>query len=156
MKTRIGFVSNSSSSSFILKLKNEKQFEKKLNNLVKYLAEDSQNWRGGAEGKKEYNKVMNAYKRFKRLPTYKDVLKGLIGIQFPSCSYDTYIMRIVDTIYCATSNHVVEFRDDNDWEYVDEGWHDINPAYKALDTIIVSSKYVSFSNDFKILTYKEI
>ena len=156
MKTRLGFVSNSSSSSFILNLKNDKQFEKKLNDLVKCLAEDRQSWNDEPEDKIEYNKVMNAYKRLKRLPIWSDILSGKLGIQFPSCNYDTYIIAIADKLYCSTSNHVQSFKDDGDWQYVDEGWEDSNPEYDALDSIIRNAKYVSFDHDFKIMTFKEI
>jgi hypothetical protein len=156
MKLRLGFVSNSSSSSFILKLdtnadkkKVEKAIAVQIGEVVKAVAEHELDWgETPAEGKKQCNKVKNAFLRLKKTKLWPAILKGELGVQFPSVNYHTYILRCDDRVLCDTSWHLRCF--DFPWTYVSE------MLIKDDGDKISEAKYVSFNHDLKVMTYKDI
>jgi hypothetical protein len=156
MKIRKGFVSNSSSSSFILNLKSEKQLEKKIDALIRERLDNCNTWNEDkSESKKEQNIIKNRYNRLKRTGTWNDIMSGKLGLALPSCNYNTYIVRKDDRVYCATSNHVECLRDDIDWQYSDFDYDNCAEDNKA-GQVIKGIQYVSFMDDLKIRSYEEI
>lgn len=97
MKIRSGFVSNSSSSSFII---SDKDF-KTTGDLVKYMIKkqikENRNydydWKDDA-----INCEKNYIKRAKKLSDDQSV-------SFPSCNYDTYIKKVGDCYLVSTCNN---------------------------------------------------
>jgi len=88
MKTRNGFVSNSSSSSFILSGK--KTVLEYARQMVPYRD------RGD-----EDSELDNQLERLQEDPTWNDNAP----IWFNSCNYDTFIIRLGDHVYIATCNN---------------------------------------------------
>lgn len=105
MKIRNGFVSNSSSSSFII----SNNHFKSVRDLAKYMIK-RQIDEIKFEDKNDWNKEYIKYK--------KDYIKRLNNIDenhpvsFPSCNYDTYIRKVGDVYLVATCNNT-------DWELYD-------------------------------------
>ena len=99
MKIRNGFVSNSSSSSFIIK---DMDINEVATHMLNTIVEDFSDWR-------ENNKVLATYKKWKE--NLKEILKnpevkdGDIGITMPSCNYRTYIVIKDGEIYVQTANN---------------------------------------------------
>jgi hypothetical protein len=102
MKLRRGFVSNSSSSSFIIG-------NSDIGSIAKYMLDVViKDWTKGKisdEHKQWKNNLKIALKR-------QDILDGKIGITMPSCNYETYIFIKNDRIYISTS-HNHEWKLDN-------------------------------------------
>lgn len=107
MKIRNGFVSNSSSSSFIVDINaGDTDMNTIAMGMFKIITDDFGEWAGpktyGAEIIKKRKIVRaNLTKALKR----KDVIDGQIGIVMPSCNYDTFIIQKNDKIYIATCNN---------------------------------------------------
>jgi hypothetical protein len=111
MKRRNGFVSNSSSSSFI----SERPLpDLAIDMLLAEQKDEEHNWFGSfysqkdiTEVKKRNTRTLNA---IKRAVLMADVLNGTYGICFHSCNYDTYISTKNNICYIDTCNNV-------DWSY---------------------------------------
>jgi len=143
MKIRNGFVSNSSSSSFIVSGTDIKEIATSMLDIV---VEDFSEWN---ENSKERLKIYGKWQ--KNLQTIfklnnKDILEGKIGVCFPSTNYDTYILlKDEDIIHVDTCNN--HSWDLNTWRELDcneiEGMNDflyfdvaINKLRKKLDYYI--------------------
>jgi len=114
MKTRNGFVSNSSSSSFIIGHGN---IEVVASNMLNILLEDDSDWPSTELSSKLKKNLDEAIKN-------KNVKNGSIGITFPSCNYDIYIVKEGDKIYVSTCNNT-------DWSEVE--YSAISKGYGADD-----------------------
>lgn len=112
MKIRNGFVSNSSSSSFIIKGKIDDVANSMLNTVV----EDYSDWNDTDSGfaKSKTRKNKSTYKKWlnnlKIALKNKDVQDGKIGITMPSCNYPTYVLRVGEEVYVSTANN-------HEWDY---------------------------------------
>lgn len=97
----MGFVSNSSSSSFIASAKIDVIAKSMLKTIIKEFSSD---W-----GQKATKKELKEYKKWqdnlKIALKNKDVKTGKIGIVMPSCNYDTYIIFKDDMVYISTCNN---------------------------------------------------
>jgi len=107
MKIRNGFVSNSSSSSFIIDINaGDTDMNTIATGMFKIITDDFGEW---AAPKKYRAKIIkkrkivraNLTKALKR----KDVIDGQIGIVMPSCNYETFIIQKDNKIYIATCNN---------------------------------------------------
>ena len=108
MKVRNGFVSNSSSSSFII----EDSINEVALGMLNIVIDEFGSWDGatydnGATYAKWRENLRVALEN-------RDVKSGKIGITFPSCNYDTYIIKEGNKIYVSTCNN-------HDWSYVSDG-----------------------------------
>lgn len=116
MKTRNGFVSNSSSSSFIVH-DSISNVSKAMLNLV--ISDWEQDRVESAEDKKVHAKwrrnLTNAFKK-------KEIIDGVIGITMPSTNYETYIIEKGNNCYVKTANN-------HNWESV------IDPCYNVVEEI---------------------
>lgn len=107
MKHRNGFVSNSSSSSFILPDGDIKEISRRMLNII--IEDYEENYTG-----KELRRNRVAHKQWiANLNTVlkrKDIKSGEIGITLPSCNYDTYMIIDDSDLYITTCrNHVWNF-----------------------------------------------
>ena len=101
MKIRSGFVSNSSSSSFIV-YSNIKTVTKIMHDII--FDEDS-NYEEPEEKKIRSELKKTIEKNIKKALQRKDVINGKIGIVMPSCNYDTYILQEHKRCIINTSNN---------------------------------------------------
>lgn len=106
MKTRNGFVSNSSSSSFIIPNSNMKKIALSMMQTMIDEAKDY-NDKSHYEYKKE---CMINLKKALQLPYIKS---GKYGIMMKSCNYDTWIIERNGQVYISTCNN-------HDWELPDD------------------------------------
>lgn len=88
MKVRNGFVSNSSSSSFII---SNKKFAT-VSDLAKYMIKQKMQ----DEGSNKYDKLL--IKNLSKIDKNRNM-------SFPSCNYDTYIRKVGDCYLVATCNN---------------------------------------------------
>jgi hypothetical protein len=96
MKLRQGFVSNSSSSSFII---GHNDIGMIATSMLNVIIQDWADGKGPSKMHKEWqNNLKIALKR-------QDVLEGKIGITMPSCNYETYIFVYNNKVYISTSHN---------------------------------------------------
>ena len=165
MKIRNGFVSNSSSSSFIISDKNFKSVRELATYMINRKYDeygDYGDYGGGDKKQDEYRK--NEHDK------YLNFLQNLDenqAITFQSCNYDTYIKKVADCYLISTCNN----EDWDLWKYNtklsedakselkiilqkyndnDDGWYSIN---SLLDG---DSEFYSFDNDYYSLDYQVI
>jgi len=104
MKKRNGFVSNSSSSSFII---GHGEIDTVATDMLNTLINDDSEWPRSDIANEWKSNLSKALKMEK-------VKNGSIGITFPSCNYDTYIVKEGNRIYVSTCNNT-------DWSEAQEG-----------------------------------
>ena len=113
MKTRNGFVSNSSSSSFILNTKNINSVASYMLDLVirefgSWDKDDSpviRSKKTEREKKERLSKYRTWERNLRKAYKIKDIQSGKIGITTPSCNYETYIIKRDNSIYISTCNN---------------------------------------------------
>lgn len=128
MKTRSGFVSNSSSSSFII---NDK-INDVANSMLGTVLEEYFTWDDTRATKKEKALYATWKKNLAIALKNKDIQDGKIGITMPSCNYDTYILRVGKEVHVSTSrNHTWDLDYIKCGEGDDGGEHDI--VYKTIE-----------------------
>ena len=107
MKIRTGFVSNSSSSSFII---SDKSF-KSVRDLALYMINRKyEQYMGYGDRDKQHDKY-----RTKENELYINRLKNIDenqSVTFQSCNYDTYIKKVSDCYLVSTCNN-------EDWDLYD-------------------------------------
>jgi hypothetical protein len=131
MKTRSGFVSNSSSSSFVIPLNNG-QFNT-VADIALYMI-PKREW-------KDDSIVMNNIRR--RL---KSKVDPNCPISFRSCNYDTYIVKTVDGFFISTCNN-------HDWEFeVGNSPGDEDQESYILHSLAYQHRYYNAS--FDIIGYR--
>ena len=98
MKSRQGFVSNSSSSSFII---GHTRIDEVATTMFDIVMED---WNCCDDGK--YREMYEGWRQnLKDALTTSSVLDGTIGLMLPSTNYETYIIIKDGKIYVATANN---------------------------------------------------
>jgi hypothetical protein len=108
MKIRNGFVSNSSSSSFII----EGDIATIASGMLDVVIDEFGYWNGPTY---DNGAVYKQWKdNLKKAISMKDVQNGKIGITFPSCNYDSYIIKDGNKVYVSTCNN-------HDWSSVSSG-----------------------------------
>jgi len=140
MKKRKGFVSNSSSQSFILKGKLISNVARSMLNTV---VEDWLSY----DDRDENRKSQKLYKKWKK--NLEDGLKnskvknGKIGITLPSTNYETYIFKKDKDVYVSTANN-------HQWNYSEMGvaTHPGDGADGGADDLI--HKYIGEQNYFNV------
>jgi hypothetical protein len=121
MKARHGFVSNSSSSSFILE---NIDMEELANSMLDTIIEDWEEWEDSQSLAKEWKK---------KLPEAVQYAKANgVGIMFPSCNYDTHIIEKDGKLLVSTcNNHLWDIQAKN-LDY--EGGEDYETVEEAVDS----------------------
>jgi len=128
MKIRNGFVSNSSSSSFIINGKIDKVAKSMLKTVVK----DYSSW-NDKPTKKEKAVYDKWAKNLEIALKSEDVKNGKVGITMPSCNYETYIIQVKDQVYVSTCrNHEWDLDCSTFGGGADDGEDDI--AYEAINS----------------------
>lgn len=109
MKIRSGFVSNSSSSSFIVNDYNIKDCSK---SIFKTVIKDWSEW--SSDRKTKHKKLYDKWKNnLTKALKNKEVINGTIGIKLPSSNYDTFLILKEGKVYIDTCcNH--------SWRKIDE------------------------------------
>jgi len=136
MKIRNGFVSNSSSSSFIIR-GGEESVGDIATSMLNIVIEDFTDWNDKPTKRNIYNTWKKNLKAALKRP---DVKSGKIGIVMPSCNYDTYIIQKDDTIYISTANNHTWDINATDIEY-DDG-----KDYESLRNVIEDSFFFDIRN----------
>jgi len=136
MKTRNGFVSNSSSSSFIIS--NEKF--KTVRSLAKYMIKKKieENSYYKEDDDSDFINFDKLY--IKRL---MDIDKNQT-VSFPSCNYDTYIRKVGDQYLVATCNNT-------DWDLYEYCTNLSESAIEELEEL--KTKYPKGSDDISNIEY---
>lgn len=146
MKIRKGFVSNSSSSSFIIKnMTLDKLAKSMLDTVIKSYGEYIEPGEKGSSNKTYAKWKKNLAAALKNT----DVKSGKIGITIPSCNYDTYILNNSGTLYVSTCNNHQWELDERNLDNDEEGGE-----YDALKEMINSSMFFDVRN--KIIHSAEI
>ena len=117
MKIRTGFVSNSSSSSFII---STKHFHS-VRDLATYMIKQQMKERYDDEDDQYVEQNKQYIERLQKLDENQ-------SISFPSCNYDTYIKKIADVFIIATCNNT----DWDLWDYTIRLTSDAKYALKEL------------------------
>jgi hypothetical protein len=102
MKTRNGFVSNSSSSSFIIR---NGDIGSVATSMLNTVIDDFGDW-DRDEGETSENPTYDKWRdNLKEALDNPKVENGKIGITMPSCNYETYIFKKGKDIYVSTANN---------------------------------------------------
>ena len=115
MKIRIGFVSNSSSSSFLLNI--NKDIPNTRFVCLSMLKDNEEDLGYGEEKEDTEKKSLEIEEKIKSIAKLMDELEldPNIGYCFNSCNYDTYIFKRGNVIYVDTCNNT-------QWEISEQGF----------------------------------
>jgi len=138
MKKRTGFVSNSSSSSFIIST----EHFPKIKDLATYMIKQQMNEREEGDSDTDwYDQYMKQNKLYiERL----NKLDENQAISFPSCNYDTYIKKIGDVYLVATCNNT-------DWDLWGYTTRLTDTAKEALEEL--QKTFHKKSDDYRYIGY---
>jgi len=136
MKTRKAFVSNSSSSSFMMHGGN---IEEIAIHMLKTIIEDFSEY----DREDDVDKIhARDYKRWKsnlKLALKRqDVKDGALGITMPSCNYDTYLVMNEDYLYITTCNN-------HAWGFSGINYEDYE-EYTSIKNMVKSKMYFNVRN----------
>jgi len=139
MKIRSGFVSNSSSSSFIISDKSFKSVRDLATYMInvkyeQYIDNDMKNKEYDAYSITEYNSYINILKNIDENQ----------AITFQSCNYDTYIKKVADRYLVSTCNN-------EDWELYEYNTKLSDDAISELR--IIQQNYKVNSDDWNTIEY---
>jgi len=140
MKMRYGFVSNSSSSSFII---NNASVEDIATRMLNVVIQEFEDWDNVTDEEKALHvtwkkNLLNAFKN-------DSVKNGDIGITMPSCNYNTYIAKKGDDVYISTSGNHYWGDISNDASYFGGGEDD--GAADDTYEVINNSNYFNIENN---------
>ena len=139
MKTRQGFVSNSSSSSFIINRGDIKETALGMLNIIIEDFEDNDYTPTTKDGKKKERELHKKWMaNLKIALKNQDVKEGKIGITMPSCNYETYLLMKDGIIYIATSRN-------HQWDINERSVED-SDRHEELYSVIRSSNYFNIRN----------
>jgi len=131
MKIRNGFVSNSSSSSFIV----ANTISILSRSMLKTVLDDF-----GYDKRRKYKTYEKWNKNLRNALRRKDVKEGRLGITMPSCNFDTYIIYKEGNCYISTCNNY-------QWgPEVMEGMY-IGEADKTVDNIVEKNNFLNVRNN---------
>ena len=117
MKVRNGFVSNSSSTSFIIDSTNVFNVAKDMLDIIK---QEWLDWDDNKVTKAKTKKQFSKY--YDNIAKLKSILpEGCDGIMMPSCNYDTYIVLDKDENRCLVATCNNHHWDDLHYTSIDEG-----------------------------------
>ena len=133
MKIRTGFVSNSSSSSFIISQNDFPSVRALATYMIKKKMGEREEGDSDTDWYDQYVKQNKEY--IKRLKT----LDKNQSISFPSCNYDTYIRKVGDVYFVATCNNT-------DWELWDYNIKITEKSKEELTKIL--SNYTENSREY--------
>jgi len=159
MKFRDGFVSNSSSSSFIISMEHFSTIKDLATYMIQQQMDDSDDSDDPSWHDKyiEQNKLY--IERLRKLDENQ-------AVSFPSCNYDTYIKKIGDIYLVSTCNNT----DWNLWKYstnklskitreelekIQKTYSENDENYRDISYILDNGDYLLFGNDYYNL-YKDI
>ncbi len=128
MKIRNGFVSNSSSSSFIISTENFKSVRELATYMIKKQIEEY--------SEREEENYINRYKI--KIDKLKNINENQ-SISFSSCNYDTYIKKVDDCYLVSTCNNT-------DWDLYKYSTTLTNSAKESLKEI--SKLFSKTSNEY--------
>ena len=134
MKIRNGFVSNSSSSSFIISDENFSSVRDLATYMIKQKIKESVDYANDGDG--DYLEYTEHDKQY--IENLKNVDENH-PISFPSCNYDTYIRKVGDCYIVSTCNNT-------DWDLYEYTTRLTDNAKKVLKELL--SVYNEGSSDY--------
>jgi len=140
MKTRNGFVSNSSSSSFII---DDISLEKIARSMLKIVINNYKEWDEDIdEEDKDTNREYDIWLANLETALQRDDVKnGNLGITFPTTNFNTYILNYNNSVYVSTANNHSWKYTNRDIEYLDEN------SYTEFKDIMENSFYINMRNN---------
>lgn len=133
MKIRNGFVSNSSSSSFIISTKDFENVRSLATYMINKKIEEYEEYRDNGEDVDNFDKTL--IERLQNIDENQNV-------SFPSCNYDTYIRKVGNYYLVATCNNT-------DWD-LDEYNTRINSDIKE-ELLKIRDTYTKGSDDYEVI-----
>lgn len=145
MKSRSGFVSNSSSTSFIIRNGDIGRVAKSMLDTIVEEWKGDNDWMSTKE-------VRLFRKNLEKALRQKNVIEGKIRITMPSCNYETYIFKVNNDIYVSTCNNhqwdpdsmgLVAFRGDGSDGGEEDNVHRLigDREYFNIRNCLIHSKY---------------
>ena len=133
MKTRSGFVSNSSSSSFIID-------DMSIDELATYMLNIVVNDWSEFDEEEEVHPPYDQWKENLKVGlASKEVQNGEIGIILPSTNFDTYIAQHKNKLYVATANN-------HQWDLNYPNLEYDNDRFELVDSVVEGYDYFDVRN----------